>query len=245
MSDSGEILHREFAVAGTRFDLHVWLGEMRAPGPVPGFEWRRKESPGAYCVQLVPGEVLRLDFSLPGFQPGRWAEAACIGFSLLIGTPHDQLATRIAALVDCLWHQADDCRIWLDQARTLGQISRNWQEVIDESWLLKSFPTDATTQNRGLEIILQEVSKAWDVNAGLLLSRRREYWIIEPRMAFYLVARRCSNLSLSTIGAFLGKRNHGTIVHGCQQAANLLATVPQFRARVAAICARFGQPITA
>jgi hypothetical protein len=56
-----------------------------------------------------------------------------------------------------------------------------------------------------------------------------------PRFAFYLVVRQQLGLSLPSIGRFMGKRDHTTVMHGIERARDLIDRDAEFAEKVEAL----------
>lgn len=61
-------------------------------------------------------------------------------------------------------------------------------------------------------------------------SRKRKF--VEPRMIIIWLLRKYTNLSLKTIGAMFGNRDHSTMIHSAEAIKNLIDTDYRFLQKV-------------
>lgn len=92
------------------------------------------------------------------------------------------------------------------------------------------------------ETIVEAVADYFGVTLQDLLGSSRKKQVALPRqVAMYLLCAE-TNLSLEQIGAFMGKRDHTTILHGRDKIRELLETDPSVRLHVQTIRERMRQP---
>ena len=65
-----------------------------------------------------------------------------------------------------------------------------------------------------------------------LLGRERSRQVALPRQVAMYLLREEGNISLPQIGAFLGGRDHTTIMYGCEKIADMLERDPRLRRQV-------------
>lgn len=95
------------------------------------------------------------------------------------------------------------------------------------------------------EAIVQRVADYFAIAPEALLGPSRKQQIVVPRqIAMYLLCTE-TDLSLEQIGAFMGHRNHTTILHGRDKIRALMETDPTTRLHVQAIRERMRQPAAA
>jgi chromosomal replication initiator protein len=79
------------------------------------------------------------------------------------------------------------------------------------------------------EQILTAVARHFNISEEDLIGRSRRRAVSEPRqLAMYLI-REETHISFPAIGEMLGKRDHTTILHGCEKIAAQIETDPQLR----------------
>ncbi|MDH7489146.1 MAG: chromosomal replication initiator protein DnaA [Anaerolineae bacterium] len=126
--------------------------------------------------------------------------------------------------------------------------------VIAQWEALKQPPTLETTQailkdmlpGKGRpspEAILQAVADYFGVDPQDLLGASRRQQIALPRqIVMYLLCAE-TDLSLAQVGAFMGKRDHTTVLHGRDKIRDLMETDAAIRLHVQAIRERLRQPV--
>ncbi len=67
------------------------------------------------------------------------------------------------------------------------------------------------------------------VDAALILSDHRQVRVSRARFAVYWAAHHGLPLQVTSIGRYLGGRDHNTIAHGLRRAEQLRASDPAFR----------------
>jgi len=92
------------------------------------------------------------------------------------------------------------------------------------------------------EAILQAVADYFGLQAEELLGPSRKKQVALPRqIAMYLLCTD-TDLSLEQVGAFMGKRDHTTVLHGRDKIRNLMEADPTTRLHVQTIRERMRQP---
>jgi chromosomal replication initiator protein len=82
---------------------------------------------------------------------------------------------------------------------------------------------------------IQEVTaRHWGVTSEGLRSKARHKTLTIPRQAAMLLCRELLGLHLTDIGAAFGSRDHSTVIHSLDRAADLFQTDSQFRTRFSA-----------
>lgn len=126
--------------------------------------------------------------------------------------------------------------------------------VIAQSEALRQPPTIEATQailrdmmpSRGRpspEAILDAVAQYFGIDRQDLLGSSRKKQIAVPRqVAMYLLCTE-TDLSLAQIGAFMGNRDHTTILHGRDRVREWVETDPAMRLHVQTIRERMRQPV--
>lgn len=90
-----------------------------------------------------------------------------------------------------------------------------------------------------LVILSKVVSRIRGVSLDALKCKQRTQPLSDARFVFYHLARKHTRLTLGQIGAELGFNDHGTVLHGCQRAVQLIEVDPTFRQFVAKAEAAF------
>jgi chromosomal replication initiator protein len=88
------------------------------------------------------------------------------------------------------------------------------------------------TRTRAVSVddIKRTVADHYNVSPESLVGRKRTSNIAFARQVAMYLSRMMTDLSLSDIGAGFGKRDHTTVIHGCDKIAEKAKTDPQFRA---------------
>ena len=83
-----------------------------------------------------------------------------------------------------------------------------------------------------IEDIKTAVAKHFKVPSEALVGRKRTSAIALPRQVAMYLARMLTNLSLADIGAGFGKRDHTTVIHGCDKVGDMVKSDAEFKALV-------------
>lgn len=105
--------------------------------------------------------------------------------------------------------------------------------VIAEPTLPKRRPAKQRAEEARVEInrIIAICAWRWQVEPADILCRSREAKYTKPRLAAMKLVRECLKLPTSTVGWAIGRRDHTTVVSGCQRALFWIETNPDYRAR--------------
>ncbi len=89
---------------------------------------------------------------------------------------------------------------------------------------------DTRARTVSMDDIKRAVADQYNVSPESLVGRKRTSNIAFARQVAMYLSRMLTDLSLSDIGAGFGKRDHTTVIHGCDKIAEKARTDPQFRA---------------
>ncbi len=108
----------------------------------------------------------------------------------------------------------------------------------------ETIPSDSALVNRS-RILVSEVADAvisvTGVSRADFFSERRQRRVVRARQIAYFVARELTQASFPQIGALCGKRDHSTVMHGCQRIEREISThKPVIDAVIKAIAERVG-----
>ena len=87
---------------------------------------------------------------------------------------------------------------------------------------------DPRTGQVTLQLIIEAVTKHYDVKLSDLQSKRRQKSIAEPRQVCMWLARKRTRFSLQEIGAYFGGRDHTTVMHSIRTVDDRNAEDPVF-----------------
>ena len=79
-------------------------------------------------------------------------------------------------------------------------------------------------KNVTVESITEIVAEHFGITAADILSSKKSRNIAHPRQICMYLCREFTDVSLKDIGARLGKRDHSTILHGCNKITDDLKT---------------------
>ncbi len=85
------------------------------------------------------------------------------------------------------------------------------------------------------ESILKTVCDFYGIDMRSLEGRQRSRNVVVPRQVAMYLLREETDLSLMEIGALLGKRDHTTVMHGCEKVAEDINTDNRLRSEILAI----------
>ena len=74
-------------------------------------------------------------------------------------------------------------------------------------------PSGTGPEHPTIEVIIEAVTRYYDVKVTDLLSKRRHKSIALPRQVCMFLARRHTRYSLEEIGGYFGGRDHTTVMH--------------------------------
>ena len=105
---------------------------------------------------------------------------------------------------------------------------------------------ELTTSHEGpvtLKEIAQAVQAEFGVSIADLRSRKRTRNVLRPRQVAMFVAKHATDHSLAEIGAFLGGRDHATVVHSAKRVRAELAKDATYRRAVENVFRSLGKPM--
>lgn len=80
-----------------------------------------------------------------------------------------------------------------------------------------------------MDTVQKTVCDYFGITREDLVSQSRKRQIVQARQIAMYMSRNMINCSLNTIGSELGGRDHATVMHACNQVADLIATDKQFK----------------
>jgi chromosomal replication initiator protein len=80
-----------------------------------------------------------------------------------------------------------------------------------------------------IEKVQRVVCDYFNVTRDDLLSKTRKRNIVQARQIAMYMSRNLINVSLSTIGAEIGGKDHATVLHACSTVSDLMSTDKTFR----------------
>ena len=83
-----------------------------------------------------------------------------------------------------------------------------------------------------LQLIVEIVSEHFNITLEQMLSKARTNEIVKPRMIAMYLAKNLTNSSLEAIGAFLGGRDHSTIIHGINKIGSQIDNDPELKSQI-------------
>lgn len=94
-----------------------------------------------------------------------------------------------------------------------------------------------TPQSASLPIakVQKQVAAFYEIPSDLLRARTRSQAVVLPRQVAMYLARKLTMRSFPEIGRAFGGRDHSTVVHACDKIEHMLATCPDFAAKVKTI----------
>lgn len=116
----------------------------------------------------------------------------------------------------------------LNAYRTIDQLS-----LAKEA--LKNY-ADEGEEKLTSETILNKVCSYFNISRDMIISKKRNKELVEPRqIAMYLITDLLPLVPLTTIGTLFGDRDHSTIIHARDKIADLIEKNEGFRAQVVEI----------
>lgn len=108
-----------------------------------------------------------------------------------------------------------------------------WEQELRNYMTLKSLPTLT------LDVIINEVSREFEipVDKMLMKSRKREY--VVPRQVCHYYAKKKTKMSLTGIGREIGGKDHATVLNSRRIVNNLIDCDKDFRKRICKLDAIF------
>ncbi len=92
-----------------------------------------------------------------------------------------------------------------------------------------------STKTITVELILRAVCKYFKVTQKELNSSSRKSQIVTARQVAMFLTQKHTHLSSTQIGIHIGKRDHSTVLHACNQIDLKVKTTPAFKAEIEAI----------
>lgn len=86
------------------------------------------------------------------------------------------------------------------------------------------------------EEILQIVCDYYQISASSLLSKDRFRRLVVPRHVYFYLMKKYTNMTLKNIGAYAGKKDHTTVIHGVNQVVDLMSVYRDLRYDVESLC---------
>ena len=81
-------------------------------------------------------------------------------------------------------------------------------------------------------LILEEVTRYYGITSEDIISKKRNAEIVLPRQIFMYLCRDMTDITYKGIAALLEKKDHATIVHGCNKIAEEVKVNPEIRETV-------------
>jgi len=94
---------------------------------------------------------------------------------------------------------------------------------------LTDFPTDGSRRSITPDQVISAVSEYFNIDEEILRGSKRDKPVALARQVAMYILREETQLSLSQIGVQLGKRDHKTIMHGCQKITTDIDSNPELR----------------
>ena len=85
---------------------------------------------------------------------------------------------------------------------------------------LKEFISPDKKREITSDLIINTVAEHFNISSQDIRGSKRNSEIVQPRHIAMYLCRNMTNLSLSSIGESLGKRDHSTIMHGIEKVDN-------------------------
>ena len=80
-----------------------------------------------------------------------------------------------------------------------------------------------------IEAIQEAVATHFGVDKATIIGRKRIPKHVESRHIAMFIARRTTTHTLSSIGQAFGNRDHGTVIHACQNVRNWMDAYPKVK----------------
>lgn len=95
-------------------------------------------------------------------------------------------------------------------------------ETVDEA--IKDLITPEGAKKITPELIMEKVCSYYNISSDDVLSQKRNKEIAYPRQITMYLCKIMTNYNISTIGKFLGNRDHATVIYGCNKIEEDLKT---------------------
>ncbi len=192
----------------------------KSPSQLEGFEERVQSRfiCGATAELLRPNEQLRIDILRTKIRKNQLS----IPEDVIIYIAHNVKGNvrDLEGIVHTLLAQSivHDCDIDINMA----------QLIVNKYIRLN-------TKTITVDLILRAVCKYYKVAQKELNSPSRKSLIVTARQVAMFLTQRHTNLSSTQIGIHIGKRDHSTVLHACNQIDLRVKTEPAFKAEIEAI----------
>jgi chromosomal replication initiator protein len=125
----------------------------------------------------------------------------------------------------------------LDRVKMYAQVH---QASVDIPTVATLFRDESAAASPTVERIADRVSSFFHVGAAALRSRRRVRHALLPRQVGMYLTRRLTKLSLESIGAYFGGRDHSTVLHACRKVEKSVGHDASLSSAVRQLCADLG-----
>ena len=117
----------------------------------------------------------------------------------------------------------------LNRVVAYSRLCKHMPSVEIAAQALTEFPTDGSRRSITAEQIVDAVGEYFNLTTDILTGSKRDKPIALARQVAMYIMREETQLSLSQIGMRLGKRDHKTIMHGCQKISSDINNDPELR----------------
>jgi len=114
-------------------------------------------------------------------------------------------------------------------------------ELAEDS--LKEYISPNQKRTITMQLILETVSEHFGISENDIISKKRNSEIVMPRQIVMYFGREMIDMPFQSIGAFLGKRDHSTVIHGIQKVEDAISQSEEF-ARTIDVIRKKINPIT-
>ena len=83
-----------------------------------------------------------------------------------------------------------------------------------------------------VDTILEQTCQFFDIDRDEVLSQSRKAAVVQARQVAMYLTQKLTNLSTAKIGVAIGRRNHATVVHSCQNVSRRMTEDADFNDRV-------------
>jgi len=99
--------------------------------------------------------------------------------------------------------------------------------------------TKQSKREPSIDYILQTVADYYQINENNVLSNTRKREIVQARQVAMYFAKHLTKTSLKGIGAYLGKKDHATVLHACRTVNDLMDTDRRFKMQIEELQGKF------
>lgn len=151
----------------------------------------------------------------------------------LPGDVVDYLARNITSSV----RELEGCLISL-----LAKVSLDGRELrLDlAKEVVKGIASEQPTREISVKSIVAAVSEYYDIASSLLVGKTRKQEVVIARQTAMYLIKQNTQLSLKSIGAHFGGRDHTTVIHSCQVIGNYMETDERIQTAIATLNDRLG-----